>query len=219
MCARSALGLVAASHARKVSRITFCTTARGTPGYFILPFDVMVPDLFPTEATTDTTNFATWDTGTDGAPAVRFLVPVDVYVPGETDATPPPADYLTYLLGPERGRGVLLRSIRNDGRRDADHTRDSHCRGHVWMARSAAPLRMSRLKTATACKPTSPSGWPSSTRATRPCSPGYVMLAPRNRRWDRGVRGLRGHALDRLLPRLEAGTERGLARGVLLLLS
>lgn len=66
---------------------------------FILPFDVIVPDLFPTEATTDTANFVTWETGTEGDPAVRFLVPVDVYVPGETEATPPPADYLTYLLG------------------------------------------------------------------------------------------------------------------------
>jgi hypothetical protein len=60
---------------------------------------VTVPDLFPTEATTDTTNFVTWDTGPEGAPAVRFLVPVVVYVPGETEATPPPDDYLTYLLG------------------------------------------------------------------------------------------------------------------------
>jgi hypothetical protein len=66
---------------------------------FIPPFDVTVPDLFPTEATTDTTNFVTWDTGAEGAPAVRFLVPVVVYVPGETEATPPPDDYLTYLLG------------------------------------------------------------------------------------------------------------------------
>jgi hypothetical protein len=66
---------------------------------FILPFDVIVPDLFPTEATTDTANFVTWETATASDPAVRFLVPVDVYVPGETEATPPPADYLTYLLG------------------------------------------------------------------------------------------------------------------------
>ena len=66
---------------------------------FIVPFDVTVPDLFPTEATTDTANFVTWETATASDPAVRFLVPVDVYVPGETEATPPPADYLTYLLG------------------------------------------------------------------------------------------------------------------------
>jgi len=66
---------------------------------FIVPFDVMVPDLFPTEATTDSANFVTWETGNEADPAVRFLVPVDVYVPGETEATPPPADYLTYLLG------------------------------------------------------------------------------------------------------------------------
>ena len=66
---------------------------------FIMPFDVMVPDLLPTEATTDTANFVTWETGTQGAPAVRFLLPVDVYVPGDTEASPPPDDYLTYLLG------------------------------------------------------------------------------------------------------------------------
>ena len=40
---------------------------------FIMPFDVMVPDLLPTEATTDTVYFVTWETGTQGAPAVRFL--------------------------------------------------------------------------------------------------------------------------------------------------
>jgi len=66
---------------------------------FIMPFDVVVPDLLPTEATTDTANFVTWETGTEGAPAVRFLLPVDVYVPGDTEASPPPDDYLTYLLG------------------------------------------------------------------------------------------------------------------------
>ena len=30
---------------------------------------------------------------------MRFLLPVDVYVPGDTEASPPPDDYLTYLLG------------------------------------------------------------------------------------------------------------------------
>ena len=66
---------------------------------FIMPFDVMVPDLLPTEATTDTATFVSWETGTQGAPAVRFLLPVNVYVPGDTEASPPPDDYLTYLLG------------------------------------------------------------------------------------------------------------------------
>ena len=67
-----------------------------------MPFDVVVPDLLPTEATTDTANFVTWETGTQGAPAVRFLLPVDVYVPGDSEASPPPDDYLTYLLGQRR---------------------------------------------------------------------------------------------------------------------
>ena len=66
---------------------------------FILPFDVTVPAMFPAEATTDTANFVTWETASEDDPAVRFLVPVNVYVPGDTEPTPPPADYLTYLLG------------------------------------------------------------------------------------------------------------------------
>lgn len=81
------------------------TTTTAPPGAsysttaFILPFDVTVPELLPAEATTDTANFVTWETATEGDPAVRFLVPVNVYVPGETEATPPPPDYLSYLLG------------------------------------------------------------------------------------------------------------------------
>lgn len=65
---------------------------------FILPFEVTVPDFLPAEATTDDANFVTWDPGTIEEPAVRFLVPVNVYAPGDTDTTPPPADYLAYLL-------------------------------------------------------------------------------------------------------------------------
>ena len=56
-------------------------------------------DLLPAEPTTDTANFVTWESATQDYPAVRFLVPVNVYVPGDTEPTPPPADYLTYLLG------------------------------------------------------------------------------------------------------------------------
>jgi hypothetical protein len=66
---------------------------------FVLPFDVTVPAMFPAEATTDTANFVTWETASEDDPAVRFLVPVNVYVPGDTEPTQPPADYLTYLLG------------------------------------------------------------------------------------------------------------------------
>ena len=88
---------------------------------FIMPFDVMVPDLLPTEATTDTANFVTWETGTQGAPAVRFLLPVDVYVPGDTEASPPPDDYRPTCSARVR-TGDVLRSIRNDGRRVASHT-------------------------------------------------------------------------------------------------
>ena len=79
------------------------TTALQGPSYsttaFILPFDVTVPEMLPAEPTTDTANFVTWESATGDYPAVRFLVPVNVYVPGDTEPTPPPADYLTYLLG------------------------------------------------------------------------------------------------------------------------
>ena len=82
---------------------TTTTTALPGPTYsttaFILPFDVTVPEMLPAEPTTDTANFVTWESATGDYPAVRFLVPVNVYVPGDTEPTPPPADYLTYLLG------------------------------------------------------------------------------------------------------------------------
>ena len=71
---------------------TYSTTA------FVMPFDVTVPEWLPSDVTTDATNFVTWDPQLGEEPAVRFLVPVEVYPPGDTDPTPPPADYLAYLL-------------------------------------------------------------------------------------------------------------------------
>ena len=125
----------------------------------------MVPELFPTEPTTDSANFVTWETGSEADPAVRFLVPVDVYVPGETEATPPPADYQTYLLG-QREDGATF-SDRSETTVDGmpatllTATVEDSLDGPL-----GAPLRTSRPRSATACNPTSPSGWLSSTRAT-----------------------------------------------------
>ncbi len=40
----------------------------------------------------------TWESP-DGTRAVRFMLPATVYKPGESAASPLPADYLAYLLG------------------------------------------------------------------------------------------------------------------------
>ena len=168
---------------------------------FILPFDVTVPDLFPTEATTDTANFVTWETGTEGYPAVRFLLPVDVYVPGETQATPPPADYLTYLLGQSEvgatfsdrsettvdGMPATLVTVTVDHALDgslgcpAEGIEADECFG----LQPDVTLRMAVIDAGDS-----------------------TLLAwlrhagtAEDRRCDRGVRGLRGHGRERLVPR------------------
>ena len=43
-------------------------------------------------------NFVTWE-GSEVDRGIRFLVPVNVYLPGATSPTAPPDDYLAYLLG------------------------------------------------------------------------------------------------------------------------
>ena len=65
---------------------------------FSEPFEVTAPALLPTEPSIDEPNFVTWESTASGGPAVRFLVPVNVFPPGSTDTTPPPDDYLAYLL-------------------------------------------------------------------------------------------------------------------------
>ena len=65
---------------------------------FSEPFEVTAPALLPTEPSIDESNFVTWESTASDGPAVRFLVPVNVFPPGSTDTTPPPDDYLAYLL-------------------------------------------------------------------------------------------------------------------------
>jgi hypothetical protein len=73
-------------------RSTYVTRA------FSEPFEVTAPALLPTEPSIDEPNFVTWESTASDGPAVRFLVPVNVFPPGSTVTTPPPADYLAYLL-------------------------------------------------------------------------------------------------------------------------
>ena len=65
---------------------------------FVVPFMITVPSWLPAAATIDWPQFVTWDPATETDPAVRFLVPLNVYPPGATDTAPVPEDYLAYLL-------------------------------------------------------------------------------------------------------------------------
>jgi hypothetical protein len=84
---------------------------------FVLPFDVTVPPWLPGQASADEPNFVTWEAA-DVDRAVRFLVPVELYPPGATTASPPPDDYAAYLLG-QSANGAEFTDITNttvDGR-------------------------------------------------------------------------------------------------------
>jgi hypothetical protein len=68
---------------------------------FSVPFEVAVPTSLTATAGVDQDRFVSWE-GTDPAgPAVRFMAPLSVYVPGNAGASPVPADYIAYLLGQE----------------------------------------------------------------------------------------------------------------------
>ncbi|MEP7369811.1 MAG: hypothetical protein ABI662_09165 [Dermatophilaceae bacterium] len=64
---------------------------------FVVPFDVTPPVWLTGKPHIEQPNFVTWEA--PDLPAVRFLVPVTVYRPGETTPTGVPKDYLPYLLG------------------------------------------------------------------------------------------------------------------------
>lgn len=74
-----------------VNGATYATKA------FDVPFDVTVPAWLPNAPSIDQPDFVTWETP-DGVRAVRALIPVAVYPPDGSGTTPPPKDYLTYLL-------------------------------------------------------------------------------------------------------------------------
>jgi hypothetical protein len=71
----------------------------------VVPFHVAPPAWLAAKPTVEQPNFLTWERGAPAAaqPAraigvVRFLVPVNVYLPGSTSPTEIPDDYLAYLL-------------------------------------------------------------------------------------------------------------------------
>ena len=86
------------------------TDATYTTQAFVLPFEVTVPTWLPAEANVDEPNFVTWEPDSPADPAVRFLVPVEVYPPGGTGPSPPPADYVEYLLG-QREHGATFSDV------------------------------------------------------------------------------------------------------------
>ena len=95
-----------------------------------------MPAWLPGPASVDEPNFVTWE-ATDVDRAVRFLVPVELYAPGASDPSPPPDDYVAYLLG-QAADGAELTDITNitvDGHPATLVTANA---AHSWTARSAA---------------------------------------------------------------------------------
>lgn len=76
---------------------------------FVIPFDVTPPPWLTGRPHIEQPNFVTWEA--PDLPAVRFLVPVNLYRPGETTPTDVPGDYLSYLRQQE-SHGAHLRDQR-----------------------------------------------------------------------------------------------------------
>lgn len=67
-----------------------------TSSTFVIPFDLTPPDWLDARPHIEQPNFVTWES--PGLPAVRLLVPVSVYPPGDTVPAETPSDFLPYLL-------------------------------------------------------------------------------------------------------------------------
>jgi hypothetical protein len=76
---------------------------------FVVPFEVTPPEWAAPEPAAELPNFVTWE-GSAVDRGIRFLVPVNVYVPGETSPTAPPDDYLDYLLG-QAEHGAIFEDV------------------------------------------------------------------------------------------------------------
>jgi hypothetical protein len=73
---------------------------------FVVPFEVTLPPWVTPEPDAELPNFVTWE-GDQVDRGIRFLFPLNVYLPGETSPTDPPADYAAYLLGQEKYGAVF----------------------------------------------------------------------------------------------------------------
>ena len=84
---------------------------------FSVPFDVEIPSWLPADPSAEESHFVTWESTTEDR-KVRMLVPVSVYVPGQAQPTPPPADYLGYLRSQEAAGASLTdeKAVDLDGR-------------------------------------------------------------------------------------------------------
>ncbi|HEY7625664.1 MAG TPA: hypothetical protein VH761_01300 [Ilumatobacteraceae bacterium] len=77
------------------------TLSAGTPystTQFVEPLDLVVPSWLVATPAEDEAHFVTF-ASPDESMAIRILLPVVVYPPGQTGTASPPDDYVSYLLG------------------------------------------------------------------------------------------------------------------------
>ena len=88
---------------------------------FVAPFEVTLPDWVTPEPSAELPNFVTWE-GAQVDRGIRFLVPLNVYPPGESAPTDVPEDY---VVVPARSGGGWsgLRGRRRDDRRRSSGNR------------------------------------------------------------------------------------------------
>lgn len=68
-----------------------------SPKSFVLPFALDPPTWIMPGPTVDASRFVTWESPT-GSPSIRVVALAYLYRPGEDKPSPPPTDYVTYLL-------------------------------------------------------------------------------------------------------------------------
>jgi hypothetical protein len=64
---------------------------------FVVPFTITLADWLDPAPAEESPNFVTWE-AREQQRGLRVLSPVEVYKPGQSEAAPPPKDYLTYLM-------------------------------------------------------------------------------------------------------------------------
>jgi hypothetical protein len=64
---------------------------------FDVPFSVVPAEILHHTPAIDVEHMVSWNSTASDFDNVRFLSPKNVYLPGSTTATPPPADYVSYL--------------------------------------------------------------------------------------------------------------------------